>query len=316
MWQSRAVLKLGQPEAAKELLWATLEKTGDDPASEGVEDLLTGLPRIYRGPDELRHLTNELEKRASAARLANRKTLALRLTWAQAVAVGRESSGQAKNLCFGLADLIDPAHHHPRIIADCADAWLDVKGYARAKQFYTDLRRWHPRAIEKERASYGLAMIALAAGDDAGAMDWFDRCIAEAIAGTTGNEAQLGKADLLRKLKKPAEAAAAWQRVLGSRTATSGQKARALLALGYGALDSGDLKGAARHFERCYLSGAKYRETAAEARLQHGLVLEKLNDKAAALSVYRDLTARKDLSFLPPGLQARERLTALEGGAP
>ena len=314
LWQSRAVQKLGQPEAARALVWSTLEKLGNDPANEGVEDLLGGLPKLYRGPDEMRHLTVEMEQKASDARKTNRKTLALRLTWAHARAIEKSSPGEAKNLCFSLADLIDPVVHHPRIIADCADAWRDVKGHARAKQFYTALRRWHPRAVEKERSSFGLGMIALAANDEAEAAQWFDRCIAESIAGASGNDAQLEKAALLRKAKKPAEAVAALERVTTSRLATSAQKSRALLALGHCAMDTGDLKRAASHFERCYLSGAKYKDTAAEARLQHGLIFEKLKDRAGALTAYRDLLERKDLAFLPPAQQARARITALEGG--
>jgi TolA-binding protein len=316
MWQARAVQRLGQPDAARALLWSTLEKLGDDPANEGVEDLLAGLPKLYRGPDEMRHLTNELEQRTSAARKANRKTLALRLTWAHANAVRAASPGEAQNLCFGLADLIDPAVHHPRIISDCADAQRDVKGFVRAKQLYSDLRKWHPRALEKERSSFGLGMIALAANEDDEAMKWFDRCIAESITGASGNDARLEKAALLRRRKKPAEAIAVLERVTANRLATSAQKARALLALGHCIMDTGDLKRAATHFERCYLSGAKYKDTAAEARLQHGLLLEKLHGKAAALTAYRELLEKKDLAFLPPAQQARARITALEGGAP
>jgi len=316
MWQSKAVQKLGQPDAARELLWSTLEKLGEDPANEGVEDLLGGLTKLYRGPNELRPLTTALEEKAAAARKDGRKTLALRLTWAEANAVRSQSALQAQNLCCSLADFIDPALHHPRIIADCADAWREVKSYTRAKQLYLDLRKWHPRAVEKERSSYGLGMIALAAGEKDEAMQWFDRCMAESITGASGNDAQLEKAALLRKAKKPQEAIAALEAVTANRLATSAHKARALLALGHCALEAGDLKRAAKHFERCYLSGAKWKDIAAEAWLQHGLVLEKLTDRAAALTAYRALLEKKDLAFLPPAKEARARIAALEGGAP
>ncbi len=316
MWQSRAVQKLGQPEAARELVWATLEKVGNDPANEGVEDLLGGVTKLYRGPDELRHLTSALEEKAAAARKAGKRTLALRLAWAEANVVRPQSALQAQNLCCGLADFIDPAAHHPRIIADCADAWREVKSFARAKQLYQDLRKWHPRAVEKERSSYGLGMIALTASDDDDAMQWFDRCVAESISGASGNDARLEKAALLRKAKKPQEAVAALETVTTNRLATSSQKARALLALGYCALEAGDLKRAAKHFERCYLSGAKWKNTAAEAWLQHGLVLEKLKENAAALAAYRALVEKKDLASLSPAKEALARIAALEGGAP
>ncbi len=316
MWQSRAVQKLGQPDAARELVWSTLEKVGDDPANEGVEDLLGGLTKLYRGPDELRQLTTELEERTATARKAGKKTLALRLTWAEANAVRPHSALQAQNLCCSLSDFLDPAVHHPRIIADCADAWREVKSIARAKQLYLDLRKWHPRAVEKERSSYGLGMISLAAGETDEALQWFDRCVAESITGASGNDAQLEKAALLRKAKKPQEAVVALEAVTTNRLATSAQKARALLALGYAAMDAGDDKRAAKHFERCYVSGAKWKDTAAEAWLQHGLVLEKLKERAAALTAYRALLEKKDLASLSPAKEARARIAALEGGVP
>ena len=333
-WQARTAQALGKPEAARALVWTILErpgqptatdtiegrtaplKLGNDPASEGVEDLLTSLPRLYRGPDELRKLTGEFEDRAAAARKAGQKTLALRLTWAHAHAVRSTAPGEAQNLFFSLADLIDPAIHPTRIIADCADAWRETQGQARAKQLYTDLRKWHPRAVEKERASFGLGMIALAAGDEAGALQWFDRCLAESVAGGPGIDAAIQRATLLRRQQRLPDAVTALEKVTANRLATPSQKARALLLLGYCAMDAGDLRHAAVHFERCALSGAKFKDTAAEARLQHGLVLEKLQDQPAALAAYRALLERKDLAALAPARTARERLTALEAGTP
>ena len=180
----------------------------------------------------------------------------------------------------------------------------------------TDLRRWHPRAVERERAALGLGLVALSEDDTDAALEWFDRCIAESLTGFPGNEARLEKAALLRRTGRPAEAAVEYERVTTSRLAASGQKAKALLGLGHCALDAGDLQKAAARFERCCLSGARFKETAAEAWLHHGLVLEKLRDRAAALTAYRTLLEKKDLAFLPPARQARERLLALEGGPP
>lgn len=316
LWQARAAQKLGHPDAARTLAWSTLDKLGNDPANEGVEDLLSGMAKLYRGPDESRRLLIEMDRSATEARKAGRKTLALRITWAQAQFIRKASPGEATNLCFGLAELLDPALHHPRIIADCADAWRETKGYPRARILYLAMRKWHPRAMERERSSYGLGMIALADNNELEAMKWFDRCIAESVTGIAGNDAQLEKAVLLRHAKKPAEATAALERVTANRLATSAQKARALLELGRCAQDAGDLRRAMTHFERCYLSGAKYKDTAAEARLQHGIMLEKLQDSAGALTAYRALLEKRDLALLAPAKLARARITALEGGAP
>ena len=316
LWQSRTVQKLGQPEAARELVWATLEKHGDDPLSEGVEDLLDGLTKLYRGEHETRVLSLALAEKAAAAKKADRRTLALRLGWAQALVLKAESASRARTILYNLAGLVDPAMHHPRIIADTADAWREANGHQRAKQFYLDLRKWHPRALERERAALGLGLIARDAGDKDGALEWFERCIAESVTGASGNEALLEKASLLRGLKQTKEAREALTEVTTSRLATTLQKARALLALGHCALDAGDLPLAAKHFQRCCLSGAKWKDTAAEAWLQHALVLEQLRDRPAAVATLRTMLAKPDLAALPPAKEARAKLAAWEGGAP
>jgi len=315
MWQAREVQKLGQPQAARDLVWSTLEKHGDDPKAEGVEDLLDGMAKLYRGEDETRRMYLLLEEKAAAAKKAERRTLALRLAWAEGNALRVSSPVRARTAYYNLAPLIDPAIHHPRIIADAADALRAGNDHRRAQQMYLDLRKWQPRAIERERASFGLGMIAAAAGDKVKALEWFDRCVAESLTGAAGNDAQLERAALLRDMKKPKEAVEALTAVTTNRLATSQQKARALLALGYLAVEANDFALAARHFQRCYLSGAKWKDTAAEAWLQHGKVLEKLNEAAKAASTYKEMLAKKDLASLPPASEARERLAKLEGGA-
>lgn len=316
MWQAREVQKLGQSQAARELVWATLEKHGNDPAAEGVEDLLNGLAKLYRGEAETRELFLALEEKAAAARKADHRTLALRLAWAEGHALRASSPIRAQSVHYNLAPLLDPAVHHPRILADVADALRAGSDMKRAQQIYLDLRKWNPRALERERAAFGLGMIAAAGSDKAKALEWFDRCVSESVTGAAGNDAQLERGSLLRAMKQPKEAAEALTAVTTSRLATSQQKARALLGLGYLALDAGDLKLAAKHFQRCYLSGAKWKDTAAEAWLQHGLALERLKDQTNALKTYREMLAKIDLAALPPATEARARLAKLEGGTP
>jgi tetratricopeptide (TPR) repeat protein len=314
MWQAREVQKLGQPQAARDLVWATLEKHGDDPKAEGVEDLLDGMAKLYRGEAETRVLFLALEEKAAAAKKDNRRTLALRLSWAEGNALRASSPVRARTVHYNLASLVDPAIHHPRIIADTADALRAGNDSKRARELYLDLRKWQPRALERERAAFGLGMIAAAAGDKDKALEWFERCVAESLTGAAGNDAQLERGTLLRSMQRPKEAVEALTAVTTNRLATSQQKARALLALGYLAREAIDLPLAAKHFQRCYLSGAKWKDTAAEARLQHGLVLEKMNDQANAVRTYKELLAKNELASLPPAKEARERLAKLEGG--
>ena len=86
--------------------------------------------------------------------------------------------------------------------------------------------------------------------------------------------------------------------------------------MGRCAFTRNDLPTAARYFERCYLSGAKFKEFAAQAWLEHGQVLEQQKKPEAAVPVYQALLAKRDYAALPAAAQARERLKSLTGGTP
>ncbi|MES2466812.1 MAG: tetratricopeptide repeat protein [Verrucomicrobiota bacterium] len=312
--QGKAAAKAGDPDAARILYWATLESLGDDPASQGVEDLLLATRRLYSGGEGIARLMEKLDTLHREARAAGRKTMAVRALWARGHLLRESSPDQARVVFMQLGDLLDPAIHHPRLLADCADARREAGAPRTARDLYEALRKWHPRAIEKERASYGLGMLALAAGQPDEALLWFERSGHEAVGGTAGGDAMIEQAILLRSAGKWDDATNLLEKVTTSRLAQHRQKARALLELGRCALAQANPAGAARHFERCYLSGAKFREFAAPAWLEHGLVLESINKPEEAAIVYRALLAKRDFATTPPAIQARERLKSLTGG--
>lgn len=316
LFQGRAAAKLGHAEEARELYWSTLQTLGDDPANEGVEDLLLATRRLYPGADGMRDLLFKLDNLQREARAAGRKTIALRALWAQGNLLRDSSPDEARTAFMQLGDLLDPAVHHPRILADCADARREAGAPRTAADLYLALRKWHPRAVEKERSSYGLGMLALAAGKKDEALRWFEKCGQEAVGGTCGGEALLERAVLLRGEGKAADAINLLQKVTGGRMSTNGQKARALLELGRCALAANQPEAALLHFERCCLSGAHYRESAAPAWLERGRILEAQNKPDAAADVFRAMLAKRELASLPDAAEARERLKILTGGTP
>lgn len=311
--QGRAAQDLGRADEARELYRATLERTGDDPEAQGVEDLLLATRRFYPGRDGTDSLLSQLDALHRKARETGRTTLAARALWARGHVLREAGNPDAARIAFlQLADLLDPAVHHPRLIADCADARRESGGLRIAKELYESLRKWHPRAIELERSSLGLGRIAAAEGDRESAMKWFLQCERESVAGTCAGEAMLERAALLQADARTEEAAGVFEAVVSNRLALPAQKARALLALGRIALQSGDAARAAILFERCYLSGAKHRETAAEARLLHGRALEAAGRSPEAAAVYRELLTRRELAPSPAAAEARQRLSRLE----
>lgn len=318
LYQGRAAAKLGQAEEARALYWSTLEKLGDDPANEGVEDLLLATRRLYPGADGGRELLFKLDNLQRSARAAGHKTLAARALWARGNLLREASPAEARVAFVQLGDLLDPARHHPRLLADCADARRESGAPRTARDLYLALRKWHPRAVEKDRSSYGLGMLCLAEGKKEEAMSWFEKCAGETAGGPCGGEALLERALLLREAGKTTDARDLLEKVTGSRLSTNAQKARALLELGRCALAANQAERALRHFERCCLSGAHYRDIAVQAWLARGQVLEAMRQPEAAADIFRQMLAKRELAVLPPAAEARERLKTLtgEGGPP
>jgi tetratricopeptide (TPR) repeat protein len=314
--QGRAAAKAGDPEAARTLYWATLQKLGNDPANQGVEDLLLATRRLYPGGDGIVRLIEKLDTLHREARAAGQKTMAVRALWARGHLLRESAPDQARTVFMQLGDLLDPALHHPRILADCADARREAGAPRTARDLYLALRKWHPRALEKERSSYGLGMLSLAEGRKEEALVWFHQCSQEAITGTSGGDAGIEQAILLRDTGKLDDAINLLEKITTNRLSQHSQKARALLELGRCALARQDLPAAARHFQRCYLSGAKFKDHASQAWLQHGQVLETQKNIPEAITTYQALLAKRDYAALPAATQARDRLKSLTASQP
>ena len=311
LYQGRAAAKAGDQEAARTLYWVTLEKLGNDPANQGVEDLLLATRRLYPGGEGMVRLMEKLDTLHREARAAGKKTMAVRALWARGHLLRESSPDQARTAFMQLGDLLDPALHHPRILADCADARREAGAPRTARDLYEALRKWHPRAIEKERSSFGIGMISLTENKKEEALYWFQRCRQEAVGGTAGGDAGIEEALLLRDSGKMADAVDVLAKVTTSRLSQHRQKARALLEMGRCAFAAKDFPSAVRHFQRCYLSGAKFKEYAAPAWLEHGQALESQKKSDEAIPVYQALLAKREYAALPAAATARERLKSL-----
>ncbi|MDB6069353.1 MAG: hypothetical protein JWL81_524, partial [Verrucomicrobiales bacterium] len=309
--QGRSAAKAGDPDAARTLYWNTLEKLGDDPANEGVEDLLLATRRLYPGEDGIAHLMEKLDGLHRAALAADRKTMAVRTLWARGHLLRERSPDAARAVFMQLGPLLDPALHHARILADCADARREAGAPRTARDLYLALRKWHPRSLEKERASYGLGLLSLADNKKDEALGWFDRCARETVGGTCGGDAMIEQALLLAASGKTDEARDLLEKVTTNRLSQHRQKARALLELGHLALADHNPTLAARHFERCYLSGAKFGEFASQAWLEHGRLLEAAQKPAEAAALYQDFLTKRGYGTLPAAALIRERLKNL-----
>lgn len=309
--QARAATRAGKPDEARALARHTILQLGNDPAAAGIEDFLLASQNLHRGPDASRAFLSQLARDSSDASTKGLTTLSLRLDWARAHFIARSSPEEAQLLWFSLHSRLVPTHHHPRIIADCADACRSLGNAPTATSLYSALRQWHPRSPERERASLGLGLIAASANRHDDALHWLNLCIAESFSGHPPAAALLAKASILASRQHTSAALATLNSVTASPLASPQQKCQALLALGHLHLASRDPARATPFFQRCYLSGAKWKDSAADARFHHGLCLEQQNHTDEAASVYRELLAKPDLAAFPHTAKASKRLSAL-----
>jgi TolA-binding protein len=296
------------PEKARDIYWETLRENGDNPDLYGMADILDALPKVYSGDKD--QLRLDLQKLASDATAAKQDTLALRANWALAA----NSKGNQVTIAMNRAsELCDFKIHNPRITADCADFLRETGTPILAAKLYTGLRKWHPRALEKERVYYGLGRIAMDAGNKEEALTQFEKFEKYSLGGNLLGEVMLNKATLLSQLDRGNEAAQVLEDLLGSKLTNSKHKAQALYNYGQMLAADGDDITAIAYFERLYLAYGKYRELVAKAYYARGQALERLVKKQEAQEVYAELLGREELGEFEVIQEARLRLDALKG---
>jgi TolA-binding protein len=298
----------GRREDARKAYWDAITAHGDHIASRGVEDILLALPKVYggeQGRSELLERLDQLIRQTTPAK-AN---LSLRTQWAKAKLLEKKDPAAARTLLLAARPLLNIRQHSPVIIADIADALREMDQLAEAKTMYTDLRKWHPRALEKDRAYLGLGLVALKEHQQDEALKWLARFEKETLGSPLIAEVARIKADLFATNREYAEAQTEYERILDMPTVSRQIKAQTLLKLGDLMLaQRQDLKATA-YYERVYISYGKYRPEVAAAYAKRAATLDRLNLKDKATEVRRELALREDLAETPEAKQAIATLT-------
>ncbi len=296
-----------QPEKAKEIYWKTLREHGDVPEYFGMAEILDAMRKVYPGKEGLAELERELQVLASDSLKAEKKTLALRAQWAVGRLMLDRKLATGKVAFYKAAELCDVQVHNPRILADCADFHREAGNDDAAEKLYRGLRKWHPRALEKERAYYGLGMIAKKKGARDEALDWFAKFEKETYGTGLLGDVLLAKAELLGG----DEAKLVYEDLLANKSLSSKYKAAALYAYGTMLADEGDDMTAIAYFERLYVAYGKYRDLVAKAYYARGQALERLKKQEEAREVYAELLGRDDLAEYEEVKEARLRMEKL-----
>jgi|GEM_PF-225590 len=306
-WIGQTLQQAGRREEARQAYWDVVAALGDSPGSRGVEDVLEALPKLYPGAEAHEELVARLGGLADDSR-DTQPTLSLRARWARARLLAKTAPQRARADLIDALPLLQPRHHHPRLIADCADALREHDRRTEARALYLELRKWHPRALEKDRAFLGLAMLALNEQKPDDALKFFARFEQETLGSPLLGEVVRLKAGLLVDRGKMSEARAEYERLLEMPAVPRLLKAQTLVQLGdLLAAQGEDLKSTA-YYERVYVSYGKYLPEVAAAYWKRAEALDRLRHHDAALHVLRELAERGDLAALPEAARALQQL--------
>lgn len=300
-----------EPGRARDIYWKTIEEHGDDPERFTMTDLLAGLPKVYAGDggEGKGELLTKLQLLKSTAAVSGKTTLALRAGWALSLLAGSEDA--ARTALLDLTKWADPKMHEPSITVAVAEAQLASGNRLVAKELFTAIRKWHPRAVERDRIYRALGEIAAAGGETERAIEFYERFERETASSVHLGEVRLKMADLHAAAGNEREARATLEKTLETAGVSSTVKAEALLRLGDSFAEAGEHAKAVVYFERLYVAYGKFGELNAKAYWKRGQSLEKLKLEREALETYEELAAREDLRrFAEAGL-AGERIAAL-----
>lgn len=300
----------GNPGKARDIYWRTIEDYGDDPDRYTVVDLFAALPQVYRheGASGKTDLLTKLKLLGSTASIAGKTTLALRAGWAEAM--NREGD-EARTELLSLARLIDPRRHEPSISVAVAEAQLASGNPLTAKALLAEIRKWHPRCLERGRIYRALGDIAAADGDAERAIGYYERFGREPALPEAVGEVRLKMAGLRDAAGQHEEARQILAETLEIPRMAALIKAEALLRLGESHAGHDEHAKAIVYFERVYVAYGKFAELNAKAYWRRGQSLEKLRLGREALETYEELIARSDLGTFPEAELAGRRVAAL-----
>lgn len=304
----------GRRDEARQAGWEAVAAHGNDPEARGVEDILAGMSRLYPGSEGRAELQQRLDAEAAGARSRKQDVLAIRLEWASAVSGQKEDAEAARTRLAAMSSRVNVRVQSPRIAVDVADALRESGRLPLATALYREIRKWHPRALEKDRVFLGLGLVAVEEAMPEEALKAFARFERETAGSPLLAQVAFTKGRLFGDLRRHQEAQAEFEKVLQMPTAPRKMKAEVILRLGdlQVALKQ-DLKATA-YYERVYVSYGKYPPLVASAYLKRAQALERLSEQGKALEVYRELALRHDLQGTPEQATAIKLLDARQPG--
>lgn len=310
-WVYRQDNKLDE---AQKLYWQGLETYGNDPAAIAVEDMFSGLSKLYKGETERAQLLGKLRDLTETAQTKKQNTLAARTLWAQSLLSKKAEPERSRALLLQAGALVQPTEISPRLLADIGDAQRESGQADEASMTYNGILQWFPRALQKDRAYAGLGLLAAQQNKERAALDYFELFERETVQSPLQAQVLKAKANILLARRDYVGAIAEWEKVLKIPTAKGLAWVEALAQIGdcYMALNKPDK--AVPYYQRIYIMYGRWTNYVAKAYFQSGQAFEKLNRRPEALNTYKEMVSKAELNQTEEFPKAKARLQALGEG--
>lgn len=297
-WMAWAWRQEGNSEAAREVAWKAVEELGADPGQVAVEDILDSLVKAHRGDPRMGNLLlARLEEMAQARPPDGPDILACRARWARARFFQPDDPVRYKAEMLLAQERFSPRDHHPRLGVDIAAALEETGLDGPATELLIEVRRWHPRMLEKARLFALLGRMAMRRGDDEAARDHYRRFEEEAVAPSSAlrGEVALAMARIEAEDGLRGQALGRLRAIQSDRQIPARTRAEAFFEAGMLQRDSAPAT-AAPFFERVYVAYGGFEDLAARAYLERARCLRELGRASSAAEVLDELLGRGDLA--------------------
>lgn len=298
----------GDLEGARLAYWKALDEYGDDAEKSTVLDLILGLQKLYDS-DERETLSKAWESKRVEALKSKQATYAMCCLWARGMLLQGRSPAQAAVFLRQMAPELNPEIHSARLLVDVADAFAQTEAMPEAATIYQDIVKWHPKALERDRAEVGLGEEAMRARDYAKALGHFSRVERRQSGVVPLGQLLLVKASCQDLAGDRGAGLKTLDGLLAEKSVTSGQKAEALMRIGQWLAEGKEENKALAYFERVYLVYGRYAPLVSTAYWSRGQLLEKLGEAEKAQEVYREFVAREELKTYPEYALAKARVS-------
>ena len=340
-WISKARVREGKVDEAKQFIAETVTKYIGEPNRDAVEQLLTQLAQLCvrkkpapavtsatssatSGTDAIAQATPpppappqdpvaELDRLLSGAGASQSPTAKARILFAKAelARLRKQPAEMEKNL-QAIADGFQPTDMSPMLLARVGDFLLEKAQYAKAEPIFKVLMDTYPKCDFVDFAYNGLGEIAYQNKEYEQAMSWFTDAIEKAGATEKLKDVSVGKAKTLLALGRLDEAKKAFEQIAACREWRGESTAFSVYSLGQIAEKKDDFSGAIVHYQRVYVGYRRFIPWVAKAYLKSADCFEKLGKKPEALATYREMVRNERISKTAEVEVAKKRL--LESG--